>query len=344
MEVPFDKVGPGQSGRLVYQVMGDSGPIANPNRIRYLAPDSSELPESAMPPHPFGLQAGLSGASLVASVMNLSLSSYIAVGVAELRQKMNIIEGKIDHILGIVERIDTQVAENNLRHAMNHQLRRAVTADQIDLRGAAELSGDLDRFAESVPGSLFLNFSLAVSSDVRETVRQLCDLLSGIRAVVAQSYNIAIKGDPERVIGVDPSRDYFRHSHGGDLDTLVKATTVLQQSVYFTSKIFDTGEYNQYKEMELSDLDDYLPAHHSELCNAMEGEEIDRDNIRLKQQHLSRIVHAWLYRSDAGLFYRTGQEMLGLVDGYEKVFWPHLNDSEILDLPDIYVSCELPSR
>ena len=38
--VPFDKLGPGQSGRLAYKVLGQYGPIMNPQNIRYLPADS----------------------------------------------------------------------------------------------------------------------------------------------------------------------------------------------------------------------------------------------------------------------------------------------------------------
>ena len=39
-EVPFAPIGPGQSARLVYQVMGGNGPIANPRGIRFMDPGS----------------------------------------------------------------------------------------------------------------------------------------------------------------------------------------------------------------------------------------------------------------------------------------------------------------
>ena len=48
--VPFKKLGPGQSARLTVQVLGQNGPIPNPQNIRYLPPDSPEIP-SANPPH-----------------------------------------------------------------------------------------------------------------------------------------------------------------------------------------------------------------------------------------------------------------------------------------------------
>ena len=57
--VPFDKLGPGQSGRLAYQVLGQDGPIMNPQNIRYLSPDSAELPANALNTGASGLVAGL---------------------------------------------------------------------------------------------------------------------------------------------------------------------------------------------------------------------------------------------------------------------------------------------
>lgn len=64
--VPFDQLGPGQSGRLAYQVLGQNGPIFNPQNIRYLSPDSPEIPTNAMSTGASGLSAGLTGANLIA--------------------------------------------------------------------------------------------------------------------------------------------------------------------------------------------------------------------------------------------------------------------------------------
>ena len=63
--VPFDKLGPGQSGRLAYQVLGQDGPIMNPQNIRYLSPDSAELPANALNTGASGLVASLAGANLI---------------------------------------------------------------------------------------------------------------------------------------------------------------------------------------------------------------------------------------------------------------------------------------
>ena len=213
MEVPFETLGRGQSGRLVYQVMGNTGPIHNPSNIRFMDPNSSSdiLTQTAIT-GPSAVQAGLAGAALISSAMNLAISASIAASVAALHKKMDRIEAKIDYVVQKVDRIDTQVAENNLRHAVDHMLRRAVMEeDRIDLKSLAAISSDLNRFMESLPGPLFLNFSLVVSSDVRERIGQLLGLLSGIRQIVAQSYNLSVGGNKE--MGLSNLDDYLPEPH-----------------------------------------------------------------------------------------------------------------------------------
>ena len=102
--VPFDKLGPGQSGRLAYQVVGQNGPIFNPQNIRFLPPDSLEIPATSMGAS--GLSVGLAGASLIGSVLNLGISLFNAFQISGLHSRMNRIERKIDYIVSKVDRID----------------------------------------------------------------------------------------------------------------------------------------------------------------------------------------------------------------------------------------------
>ena len=159
--VPFDKLGPGQSGRLAYQVLGQGGPIMNPQNIRYLSPDSAELPVNAMNTGASGAFAGLAGANLICSFLNLGVSVYIASQVAGLHRKMDRlqetmdrIERKVDYIVSKVDRIDIQVAENNLRHALDYVLRKAVSGEGVDLRALSGLHDDFSKFTDSLSSPL----------------------------------------------------------------------------------------------------------------------------------------------------------------------------------------------
>ena len=313
--VPFDQLGPGQSGRLAYQVLGQDGPIFNPQNIRYLSPDSVEIPATSMDAGASALSVGLAGASLIGSVLNLGISLFNAFQISGLHSRMNRIERKIDYIVSKVDRIDTQVAENNLRHALNHVLQKSVSPDGIDLRVLASLRGDLSKFYDSLP-FLMLNFSLQFSSDVRDRLQMIYELAYEIRRLAAQRYNISVDGDPGWVVALDP--DYFSLSTGYSLMHHVKGTMTIPKT--------------QSVEMGLLDFDDYLPEHHSRI---FEDEET-------REQGLYDLSYGWLYQTDAGLLWRTWMELDGIADGYENTFWPQLKESEPCGINQIDVACDVP--
>ena len=364
--VPFDQLGPGQSGRLAYQVLGQNGPIPNPQNIRYLPPDSSEIPANAMVAGESGLSTGLAGANLIASILNLGVSVYIAHRINSLHKKvdhlqetMDRIEHKIDYIVTKIDRIDTQIAENNLRHALEHVLRRSVSLEGVDLKGLATLCSDFDKFMDSLSSPLLLNFGLRLSSDIRDQLQLTCDLAYGIRKLIAQRYNTSVDGDPERIITMNPTEDYFK-GLGDDLETLVKTTT-LQRSVFdkeFAEGLLEflhenrsymtfggvsiikenllkflKGEIDSFYEIftEWVFLDEFLP------------EDLFRDEApEVIEQGLYDLSYGWLYQTDAGLLWRTMIELDAIAEGYENTFWPQLKDAEPCEFNQIEVACDVP--
>lgn len=311
--VPFDKLGPGQSGRLAYQVLGQDGPIFNPQNIRYLSPDSVEIPATSMGAS--GLSVGLAGASLIGSILNLGVSLFNAFQISGLHSRMNRIERKIDHIVAKVDRIDTQVAENNLRHALEHVLRKSVSSEGVDLRVLAGLCHDFDKFRESLPSPLLLNFGLRLSSDIRDYLQLIYDLAYGTRKLVAQRYNTSVDGDPERIITVIPDRDYFP---GGDLIFHVKTTMHLPT--------------HYSKSLGWLDFDNYLPERHFDIFKDEET----------REKGLYDLSYGWLYQTDAGLLWRTKIELDAIASGYENTFWPELKDDGPCGFNQIEVACEVP--
>lgn len=337
--VPFDKLGPGQSGRLAYQVLGQGGPIMNPQNIRYLSPDSVELP-AAMNTGASGLATGLAGANLICSFLNLGVSVYIASQVAGLHRKMDRlqetmdrIERKVDYIVSKVDRIDIQVAENNLRHALDYVLRKAVSGEGVDLRALSGLHDDFLKFTDSLSSPLILNFSLRLSSDIRGRLQEIYDLVYGLRKLVAQKYNIAVGGDPERIITTDPTDGYFSLL-GGKLKTHVKATMTLSND-------------NHFKRMGLIDFYDYLPEtrsrifkdEHTETYDLVYGH-ISPAARFLIEQELYDLGCAWLHHTDSGLLFRTWRELDAIADGYED-FWPQLKEATPCGFDQIDVVTDL---
>ncbi len=341
--VPFEKLGPGQSGRLAYQVMGQDGPIFNPQNIRYLSPEAAGM-QVGSTAGTAGLQTGLAGANLVCSVLNLAVSAYIARRVNALHKKMDVmqetldrIESKVDYIVQKVDRIDIQVAENNLRHALEYTLQQAVYGEEVDLTILAGLCGDFRKFKASLPAEwLLLNFGLYLSSDIRDRLRQIYDLAYGLRKVVAQRYNAAVDGDPERIVIVDPPRDYLCCLGPGPHSGLANGTKMAMHLV--TSSRVPRKRSEEIQEFLTSDglsflySQRYLPAQPFMIFGNVE-EDI--------AEGLYDLCRAWLYRSDAGLLWRTWSELGAMKDGYHSWCWPQLQEADLCGFDQIDVTCDL---
>ena len=366
--VPFEQLGPGQSGRLAYQVLGQNGPIFNPQNIRYLPPDSFEIPTNSMSIGASGLSTGLVGANLIASILNLGVSVYIAHRINSLHKKvdhlqeqMDRIEHKIDYIVTKVDRIDTQVAENNLRHALEHVLQRSVSLEGVDLKGLATLCPDFDKFMNSLSSPLLLNFGLQLSSDIRDQLQQIYALAYEIRRLIARHYNISTDGDPERVIIVKPTEDYY--SKWGSLKILIQETIlrrhVMDKVIGEKSQDFLSRENRGYLPFKkvisnvmkknsqklLNDEIDPFSEIFRAKCSLYEflPEDIFKDEApEALEQELYDLCCAWLYNTDAGLLHRTGVELEGIADGYENTFWPQLQEAEPCGFKQIDVACDVP--
>lgn len=210
MVVPFEKIGPNQSMRAVYQVIGSDGPVKNPAGIRYLPVDKADLVDDVSS-SVAGLDILAGGAQLAAigiGVVNFGLTTAVLLEVKKLRKKLDVIENKLDQldtdvkeILTRVRRIDIAVAESHLREAMKSSLRNALMDnEQIDLTAFDVLSVDLERFIDTLENlSPGLHSGLKLSSDVREMVNGISNLLCGARSHTWGLMNQMVKGEPSKV-------------------------------------------------------------------------------------------------------------------------------------------------
>jgi len=214
MTVPFERLGPGQSGRLVYQVMGKNGPIFNPRNIKYLPPNSVE--SSINNPLDYSSAAlGLSCINLLVSTGTLVLSGYTLASVRriekevyDIKSDIGEIKAKLDEIAKRAEKIEISVAELNLRETLRHIFRNALSEDNINLVVLARLFTDVDNFINRLPENRSI-WSLHLPTDLQDQLSYLFDTLYNLRRVVATHHNLSVKGDPKRVVSIKGSADYL---------------------------------------------------------------------------------------------------------------------------------------
>lgn len=365
--VPFDVLGPGQKGRLIYQVLGKDGPIMNPMNIRYLRPDDAGVMQSSLQSSQLDLAVGISAANLICSAGTLAISAYTAQQVAALHEKIDYLSGcagrieqQSQYIASKVEVIDTKVSENNLRHALVHVLGKAISRDGVDLQRLAALRKDIDVFTDAIPSPLLFNFGVRLSSDVRDNLQRLAGLLLSVRDLVAHRHNMTVDAHPGRVVFMNPESEYFFGELPSFADTAILHDRMMRlvgevaqgigAEVYNHFTFADEDDANHFQSIVLDQL--AKPAEELFADRAVVGklaslglpQEIfaneDNDAVRAQIVELSR---AWLWQSDAGLVHRTEMELAALSDGYHESVWSHLDWSGEAEFNQIDVVCDLPS-
>ena len=364
MSVPFAQIGPGQVGRLAYQVIGKDGPIFNPTNIAYL--DPGDGPQDLAPATYGEATTALAGINLAVASGSLVLSAATLKEVHKLQKKVDAVlfgierlDSKVTDIARRVARIDMRVAENNLREAMRHVLSRAVREDEIDLRKLSALRHDLQNLFESLEQSPYMHFGIRLATDVRENLTAIHALLAGTRMLVAQKHNQVANGMPDRSVSMEPTLEYLSHLEvQQDIRAAILYSRVrnaygeisqsISQSIATRFSFSDDEDHSHFSSLLQSDLADPLETAFSEcfgggrtifLALPEELFEEKADDIWAK---LSDIAVDWLWNTDSGLLMRTDIEMAALTDGYDSVFWPHLNDPESVPIGEIRIDCALP--
>ncbi|WP_183096203.1 hypothetical protein [Nocardioides stalactiti] len=237
-EVPFDRLGQGQSGRLVYQVMGENGPIFNPRGIRFMDPGSAtavDAASSGLLPSLLALTGGAELVDLGLGVVNLGLSVATLETARRLERKVDAIWARLDEqserldaIAIRLKRVDVNVAENNLRSALRHSLARSITPDGVDFSPFEVVANDVDKFTDSLDGWGYgLAPNLKLSSDVRSMLNAIWRLLYGAQASLIAAHNQYVHGDPDQVL-IHPMMDAQNLILSGFPPSIVDRIAVLQ--------------------------------------------------------------------------------------------------------------------
>lgn len=333
MSVPFERLGPGQVGRLVYQVIGSNGPISNPDRIRYLAapPDgSSSSLLSPMAPSSLGAFAGYAQmANLGISVANLGVSIATLVevrkmskAVREIQAGVRTLNESMQEVVARTRRIDINTAEPLLADAIEYGLRSALVADGFDLGIlASHMRKAVTRFQESTgTQSLGSGIHFELAPKVADSLKASLDVLWSARQAAICSHNLSVGGDP-RAVAADGqlAPEVVR------LAELTAALAMVQRNTRragdrlgdsLKGRVFAWFESGPYRKMITDDLPNQNIAAFTQLSATepvlgllgLFETESDVADINELVTLIQRYLTEWLTRTDAGLLWMLRRE------------------------------------
>lgn len=339
MEAAFTRVGPGQSLRLVYQVMGQNGPIANPTNIRYIPAETAEAARAVgtgLPPLS-ALTAYAQLANVGLGLVSIGLSAAVLVEarkqtkmLRELQADVKQIRADLNVLIETTQRIDVNVAQGHLREGLKHAFRSASHGGEVDLVVLARLTDEaLHLFYPSVGGPISVGGGrgLVLASDVRELAESAMHLLFAARRTALEAHNLGCGGDPARVVRDDRiPLTFTRVAETAALLVTNKHRAAemadeVRHHLHESRRFYgDTGWYRRLlnrnlagrleKDLGLLREVPVAKALLDELGKDKTLEDAASEGPTAVVATVAAYCDAWVARSDAGLLWRLQQEIL----------------------------------
>lgn len=356
----FIRLGPGQVGRLAFQVIGANGPIPNPKKIKYIPVDSlSQAVQLLNSVSPAALNVAASGLIFAAQVGAISLQMKTLSELKKINGKLDSISVDIAHVAGVsdkilskVEAIEASVAINNFRHSLNYVLENSMSDETLDLEIISELFDEVASLVKTVSGDGYVDYfspkmlALKLPIDVRGSVSRLVSLMQSLRLLMVERYNNSVGiGDyisTHSVFDYLPPGDDFLIV--GYRFLLHKIADVVSSDIYnsffwageperqkYSSMIFDIGldglhEIHDAKFSIASDANENRSMFYYSMMPYFYDLFRDSDNSYWHDDFMSNIKILrdmpdwWLLNTDAGLLFRFQMEVLAIKQGYSSVF------------------------
>lgn len=265
--------------------------------------------------------------------------------VAAAWEKLDPHHHLFEHSQERVKAIQTQIAitppkiTSEFENHFNSILENAQKPWGIDISSLAVLVEKINWLEEKMKNPLLFNFHLRFSKEFIEQLHALYSLLFNVRSVVAVDYNAHISDPSHEAIVIDSLADY-----------LPKAEYIVNDALIYWQFKKLTQPYQVYKRHE-SPVENLLVvpmtqtfkkyAHNAcQLIENLSKSFLDGMNIVELEEALYLVQMDWLLGSHSGLLFRIREELYGITEGYEKVFW---NDKELNQQAPAHLSihCEI---
>lgn len=201
---------------------------------------------------------------------------------------------------------------------------------KYDLDSLLPLTDAIDQLEVKNARPLLYDFNLQFTPEVRTRMLWLHSVLFHLRTLVAMDYNAYIQDATHEAVRVDSITDYLARAEYVANDALLywtfkrlrdkipaSAATPLEEAFLTYSH---NGAY----------LIESLP---KSFLSALRADEMT-ETLYLVQMD-------WLLGTDAGLLFRLREELYGLSEGYDKVFWPDQVSLAPRATQRLSVQCEL---
>lgn len=326
-------------------IYGEQKKIFNPNKIVFENISLIDQPNASFKPLKYQADA-------LVSIAALKLMENKSSWSHEWYNKIHTLWEKMDPHFGVYHKIHPQVATlvspkntnhqsgiNKLDQAINNIVDEAVQVDCVHFHNLLELVDAIYHFEQKCGHPILYDFKTQLSSDTRDKLLTLYSLLFHLRSLVAADYNSHTNDASIEAVKVDPITDY-----------LPKAEYIANDAALyfkFLKLSHQLQSDKNYPKMEKQFVDPMI-AHfknysHNGFClvEGLPPKFIDKLPDQQIEDFLYLVQMDWILGSDTGLLYRIREEIFGLVDGYDQIFWPECQGDITQPTSKLHLQCEI---
>lgn len=199
-------------------------------------------------------------------------------------------------------------------------LDRACHQEGLDFKGLWPLLDAMTYLEGKISSPLIFNFGLHFSKPFIDRCQTLYSLLFNLRSLMAVDFNAHVEDASHECLKIDSISDY-----------LPKAEYVVNDAVLYynfkkLSQPFVAGKNSDVRIEKL--MVDPMKKHFEQwahnavnLVDQLPKEFLESFRAPDLEEALYLVQMDWLLGSEAGLLFRLREELYGLLNGYEKIFW-----------------------
>jgi hypothetical protein len=209
-------------------------------------------------------------------------------------------------------------------------LATAFNPKGANLDSLTELLSVFDQLETHLGGPLMYNFNFRLDSETMEILHHLHSFLFNLRSLIAMDHNAYIQDASHEALKVDSITDYLPRADYIANDAILYWQFLKSQKLMQDQAVEDLENcFNQYSHHAVCLVQKLPKAFLKELSSQhME------DSLYLAQMD-------WLLGTEAGLVFKIREELFGLLEGYDRVFWPDLEASAHKSPHVLSVNCEV---
>ncbi len=223
---------------------------------------------------------------------------------------------------------------------------KSFSGSAVKLADVCEILQHIDQFEKQIGAPLIYNFAIHFSAAFTEKLLPLYSFLFHLRSVVAVDHNAHVDDSSHDSVKCDSISDYLSKSDytvndamlywhfkklsaQGEVVVKIGKPTV-PEAPTFISKMH--GHFHHYSH-NACHLVDQLP---EKFLNSLTNEELE--------EALHHVQMDWLLGSSSGLLFRIREELFGLHEGYEQIFWSEANSLKSKKASSLSLCFELSEK